>query len=237
MSRSAEFRKEVGVLLEWTKGLHGVLRATFQILALAGIGGSVLGSLLTGNPWLFCYLTIPAIIYLTAVFAIAGERTKGPLIATELRQPDANKTFHLVVRNDGRGTAICRVWLADVTDGQDNPTGEITSEAEIYWSETLELMRLFGRKQGLAAILTVYADKLRVNTIVNVEQNVRGVVSVQRAKGQMFVGESGQREKEVRLTVRITFYKNDEKGDELTDKVLRFAVKPNPVQYEMIQIS
>jgi len=158
------------------------------------------------------------------------QRNLGPIIVAELLKPDPNGDFHVKVRNGGGDVVNCRTFLDNVTDSQGNRTGEITSPAEIYWSQTLKPMRLFGNKAGLAPVVSAETStsthRLWVRTIVTQFSEGKPV----RIAGGMTLGKMGtfEKQRESYLTIRIVFYTPEENGIELMDKVLSFSVKPCP---------
>src|SRR5262249_9179321 len=141
------------------------------------------------NPWLIC-LTFPGVIYATWVVAVAWDHTRGPIIEAEVEPPRGHIT-HLRVRNAGGGMVRSRAWLKRVEDENDRPRPEVTSEVELYWSDNLDRVRLFGRADGLATLVstaqTPEGHRLLVNTIIP-ERSGGGVT---RKQGCFFVGDSG----------------------------------------------
>ncbi len=85
---------------------------------------------------------------LLPMFKRSWQRLNGPAIEARLFHPKLS-TWQLEVRNTRGGVAISRVFLQIVADGKDNDIGEVTSAVELYPSETLEPVRLFGNARAV----------------------------------------------------------------------------------------
>lgn len=147
-----------------------------------------------------------------------GKIVGGPRIETFHYPSPDGKTHWIEVRNAGGGIPLCRVWLYSVTDARGTMTGHVTSEVEIYWSNTVELMHLSGHKRGLAAVMSLLDDgNLQINTIISCEEG-------NRRQGRFVIAAPT---KEIRLFVRIEFKMKVQKlGDQVKDEIIGLRVKP-----------
>jgi hypothetical protein len=105
-------------------------------------------------PWL---LSVGA-AYLLWKFAIAWDRTAGPIIWIGRPEPDVkNDIFDLHVENRGCGQVTARIYMQNLRDLDGARIPRIDDQVELYWrgyhSDTK--MKLFGKKYGIAAMLKI----------------------------------------------------------------------------------
>lgn len=138
---------------------------------------------------------------------------RGPRIEAWLVSSRAGH-YLVHVRNKGGGSAICRVWLAEIADGNDVSTEEVTTEIEVYWFDSTESMHLSGNKVGRAMVLSVFPiPDERPAYHANIVSSVDG----KRKRWAMRLKPLNP----MRITVRVAF----EWDGYAMDELIRFEVK------------
>jgi hypothetical protein len=153
-----------------------------------------------------------------------------PIIVARLQDPNPVAGAYLLEVRIIRGrAAIPRVFLDDVTDGQDKFLGIVTSPVEVYQADTLELTRLGRKGSALFAILIAdYRDadgpQLFMPTVITQRQNgqekrVLSAFPIQPPVPLL-------RQKELRLKFRVVLYATQNPTEEETAENFRFSVVP-----------
>ena len=166
---------------------------------------------------------------LEVMFAKLKEIITVPVIELKLLslvrfEEPLGETFQVEVRSSTGRKVLARVFLDQITDSQGQSTGEVASKMEIYRSDTLEPMWLFGEEKGLAAVVSIERTnpsdpKLRINTKIVVE----GKTSL----GRVIL----KTQSETRLRFLVVFYGLDG-TTELIDDVFPVSFKKTDSGYE-----
>jgi hypothetical protein len=170
---------------------------------------------------------------MASVFMRVWTNLYAPVIGVRLLPP-VRDTWNLEVRNVFGGVAIPRVFVQDVVamiDGRAHSTGDVTSDVEVYRSESLDWIRLSGASRGLFAILSVdrtqaAGPRLRINTVTTDTQDGEEV----RSRGQLFINSPAPlaQQAEFRLEIRVDFYDPNDPLRKITDKAICCSVHPVP---------
>jgi hypothetical protein len=159
----------------------------------------------------------------------------GPRISAELLYLKPS-TSRLEVKNCGGGTVFVKAFLHKVTDREGNESGEVTSEIELYASQTLEPVRLHGKARSLYSFYVCSPGVLLFSTTTHVslidgEKKSAGIVSIR-------IPESSDSQGETRFQFRVVFYSSQESQEELMDELVEYSISalPNGEGYTIRQI-
>lgn len=132
MSKSAAFWQEFGSSLKWTMTVGGVMRVGIQLLAGAGLLGTVVAAVKGADPWLIMAPSLLALAYLSFVTGSVVEKIRGPEVEVHPLKLDLgpHKVFYLRLTAKSRKVkpVVKIVHLAYLPD-----TKPIECSLEAHW--------------------------------------------------------------------------------------------------------